>query len=203
MAFANSVTLIVTLMHPVPQFARKGVLMQIGARIEATLAKRAEEPPALPEIVIDGKAVWPSPVTYHTLDPDWTSFVHPLAHVPKTSNTVFLPYQEVEASPSPTALIHFLQVRNPCYHDTCGGYSESKPTTTTKTKTKPKPKPTPGPTPKKKKKPEPESPKMNQKVVDPKAYIDLVIGLLGVCIIRVWVGMKDCVHVPYLLAHRQ
>jgi len=169
MAFANSVTLIITIIRPVPQFATTGVLMQLGARTEATLAKRSDIL-LLPQAE-EVEDTWPTPLQHHHLETGWTTFANPL-DLAITGNTISIPTQTDDATPSPTVLMLPLQARSPC-GDPCGDDFFDKIEPSKKPKPKPKPKSTV------------KVEEAKQKMADPEAYIDMVIGLLGVCIMRV------------------
>ena len=158
MATANSITLVVTLIRPVPQFAVSGVLMQLGATKEATLARRG----ILSEPISDNttNSLWPPPDDLQLAQDVWHNPPTQLADFTINQNTINLPrdiFATDIATPSP---LPSLRPRSPCRKDDCGDDYYFKD-------------------------PKPESEKMPQKAASPDAYIEMVLGMLGICIMRV------------------
>lgn len=141
-------------------------MLQLGAKTKPTLAKRyiTELPTMLSET--EG-APWPPLVQHHTIEEGmWRTDSIPLQGTLNGVSTVAVELDDVKPipSPTPTMLVPPLLPRAPCGDPCADVYF---------TKAKPKPKPTRRPK------------KEKQKTVDPEAYIEMVVGLLGVCIMRV------------------
>lgn len=177
MAAANSITLIITIVRPTPQYAVQGVLLQVGARTEATLSKGMLD---MEEEAVPGTPVetgWLPPGKFQPFQNSGNTFVDPL-EMPSRVNTVPLHNTELISTSTPSL---YLLPRAPCGDSSCGGSHLSA------TRTPPKPETTKSvhksstarPTATKS-----EQKKLN-KVVKPDAIIELVVGLLGACLMRV------------------
>lgn len=162
MATANSITLIVTLIRPVPQYSVSGVLMQLGATEEATLARRSFMPEAIGDNATD--VPWPPSLEHRNVKEAWPSLItRSRDYTVSTSPISISPDSSTMDTTTPSALPSLLP-RAPCRHEDCGeDYYFKDP--------KPKPSSKPQSTP--------------QKVVEADAYIDMVMGMLGICIMRV------------------
>lgn len=158
MAAANSITLVITLIRPVPQFSISGVMMQLGAKEEATLARRD-----LLAISADNATEHAWSLRYDSeIEEDvWQGITPDPSDLPAGRNTR-TEYTQDKATTRPSSS---LRLRSPCRNDECGNYF-----------TDPRPEPTEKPS------------KLPQKEVKADAYIEMVMGLLGICIMRVYVA---------------